>query len=268
MLRSVQVDGNRPQLGPETGQALIEVGGNAANQTIENVHAFDTRSWSTIHLFEGKVLKNGAPACRKAKVLNNTFGPAGEPDGTWADGISMACGISLVANNVIRDATDGAIVVFGAPGTTVRNNTIIAATRQLLGGINMVDYAPVSGNYTDTVVTGNTIDAQGAFIKVGIGMGLGVWTCSTDVNYGGTVTNNTLEGDHFGYGFVANGVKDWTVTGSKDLSVHDGVPASACGTTPSVPTGFEDENVTSSTLQPEFQPASLDGVLNVSESPS
>jgi hypothetical protein len=56
----------------------------------------------------------------------------------------------------VQDATDGGIVIFGAPGSSVKNNTIVAKTRTLLGGINLVDYAPMNGNYTGTTVTGNT----------------------------------------------------------------------------------------------------------------
>lgn len=44
----------------------------------------------------------------------------------WADGISISCANSLVENNHIWDATDGGIVVFGSPGSTIRNNTIEA----------------------------------------------------------------------------------------------------------------------------------------------
>jgi len=44
---------------------------------------------------------------------------------------------ALQANNTIIDATDGAIVVFCAPGTLVTGNTIIARTRNLMGGINL-----------------------------------------------------------------------------------------------------------------------------------
>src|SRR6185436_14760515 len=108
---------------------------------------------------------------QNATITGNTLGPAGTPDGNWADGISLACGNSLVANNVIQDATDGAIVIFGAPGSTVQNNTIVAVNRQLLGGINLVDYAPVNGNYAGTRVLNNVIRGEGAFIKVGIAMG-------------------------------------------------------------------------------------------------
>lgn len=41
----------------------------------------------------------------------------------------MACTESLVGNNYITDATDGAIMVFGAPFTIVQNNTILAISR-------------------------------------------------------------------------------------------------------------------------------------------
>ena len=54
----------------------------------------------------------------------------------WADGISLSCQSSLVQNNIITDATDGGIVIFGAPFSTIRNNTISVETRTTLGGIN------------------------------------------------------------------------------------------------------------------------------------
>jgi hypothetical protein len=168
-------------------------------------------------------------------------------------------------NNVITDATDGAIVVFGASGSIIANNTVVAANRTLLGGINMVDYAPVHGNYTGTVVTNNVIDANGAFIKVGIAMGPDVWSCPHTINYGGTVTNNVIQGIHFGYGYAVNGVSDWTVSDNVDLSRHVGAVRAGCGGTPSSPSGFQYQSVMSSTLQSEFSYGSLTYVLGVSE---
>lgn len=53
-----------------------------------------------------------------------------------ADGISLACRNSVVSGNTITDATDGGIVIFQAPGSMIKDNTIIADQRQLLGGIN------------------------------------------------------------------------------------------------------------------------------------
>jgi parallel beta-helix repeat protein len=267
-VENIQIDGGRPALGRLDGGALMEMGASGSNQTVQNVYAHDTRSWSTLHFIEGAVT-NSTPACQGAKILNNTIGPAGTatPSGTWADGISLACGTSTVQGNTVQDATDGGIVVFGAPGSSVRNNTIVARTQTLLGGINLVDYAPMNGNYTGTTVTGNTIDAQSAFIKVGIAMGPQVWGCGTGTNYGASVTGNTLQGTHMGYGYAVNGVRDWTVTGNTDNATHAGTPNAGCGGTVSAPGRFQVQASASSTLQPEFTSARLTYVLGVAEHP-
>ncbi|GAB2821217.1 hypothetical protein GCM10027176_26990 [Actinoallomurus bryophytorum] len=267
-VENIQIDGGRPVLGRLDGGALMEMGASGSNQTVQNVYAHDTRSWSTLHIIEGPVT-NSTPACQGAKILNNTIGPAGTdtPSGTWADGISLACGTSTVQGNTVQDATDGGIVIFGAPGSSVKNNTIVAKSRTLLGGINLVDYAPMNGNYTGTTVTGNTINAQSAFIKVGIAMGPQVWGCGTGTNYGASVTGNTLQGAHMGYGYAVNGVRDWTVTGNTDTSTHVGTPNAGCGGTVSAPGRFQVQASASSTLQPEFTSAQLTYVLGVAEHP-
>lgn len=267
-VENIQIDGGRPALGRLDGGALMEMGASGSNQTVQNVYAHDTRSWSTLHFIEGAVT-NSTPACQGAKIVNNTIGPAGTdtPSGTWADGISLACGTSTVQGNTVQDATDGGIVIFGAPGSSVKNNTIVARTRTLLGGINLVDYAPMNGNYTGTTVTGNTINAQSAFIKVGIAMGPQVWGCGTGTNYGASVTANTLQGAHMGYGYAVNGVRDWTVTGNTDNSTHVGTPNAGCGGTVSAPGRFQVQASASSTLQPEFTSAQLTYVLGVAEHP-
>jgi parallel beta-helix repeat protein len=274
-VENIQVDGNRPALGLLTGGALLEMGGGGTGQTVQNITAHDTRSWSDMHFIEGTVT-NSVPQCQKATIQNNTIGPSGTatPDApgnsTWADGISLACGNSMVQGNTIQDATDGGIVVFGAPGSTIQNNTIIAKSQLLFGGINMVDYAPMNGNYTGTVVTHNTIDAAGAFIKIGIAMGQQVWNCTTGTNYGGTVTDNTLEGPYMGYGYAVNGVTNWTVTGNVDNSTHVGTQtAGGCFGSPpaSQPAGFQVENATSSNLQSQFTSAVLTNALGTLNSP-
>jgi len=266
VIDSVRVDGRRTILGQLKGDALIEIGGRAQGQLVHNVEASDTRSWSTIHIGEGAIT-NQRYACRDTTITDTSITSAGTPDGNWADGISLACNDSLVRGNTIRDATDGAIVIFGSAGSTVENNTIIAATRTLLGGINMVDNEAFGGNYQGTTVRNNTIDSEGALIKVGIGMGAQVWFCGPGTNVGAVVTGNTVKGDKVGYSFPVNGVSDWTVSGNIDLAQHAGLlPGAGCGGMPSPPGGFIVQAAVNSLLQSEYTSGNLTYVLGVYES--
>jgi len=262
VLSNVSVYGNRPNLGPRSGQALIYAGGWASGQVIRGVKAFDTRSWSTIQLIQG----GGSIPCSGALVENNEIGPAGQPDGSWADGISLGCTNSVVRNNTITDATDGGIVIFGAPGSLVEGNVIRAESRMLLGGINMVDFIPYDGDYTGTVVHGNVIDAAGAVIRIGMAMGTHPWWCqpnSEDTNYGAVVTGNSLRGEYMQYGFAVDGVRDWTVMDNEDLATHSGTPTVDCGgIVASPPAGFQYHSARANgSFQEEFTEANLDLAL-------
>ena len=95
------------------------MGGNNENQTIEFVRSFNPRGWSCLHLAEGPL------TCDKAVVQNNDIGPCGtDLYRQWADGVSVSCQNTIVRNNMIQGPTDGGIVLFGAPGSQVYNNTI------------------------------------------------------------------------------------------------------------------------------------------------
>jgi parallel beta-helix repeat protein len=262
LLANVIVNGDRPTLGPRSGDALIFAGGASSGQTVRFVKAMEPRSWSALHLIEG----SSSQPCRNALIEYNEIGPSGTSDNAWADGISLACTNTTVRNNVIVDATDGGIVVFGAPGSLIESNTIRAETRILLGGINLVDYAPYAGNYTGTIVRDNLIDAHGAVIRIGLGMGVFVWGCQPDETKtlsGATVTGNALRGERMQYGFAVDGVRDWTVTGNVDAAVHSGVPSQNCaGVVASPPAGFQFNPLRAQgTFQPEFQAARLDLAL-------
>lgn len=78
----------------------------------------------------------------------------------------MACQSSTVIGNTITDATDGAIVVFGAPNSLITNNTIVANTRVLMGGINLVDRMPFYGSFQGTVISNNNIIANSSSKKI------------------------------------------------------------------------------------------------------
>lgn len=224
-LRNVQVNGNRPALGRrDPGQALLEFGGPTSGQWVDWVHAYEPRAWSALHVIEGNL------NCANARITNNDIGPSGNyANFAWADGISMACTNSLVENNTITDATDGAIVLFGAPGTVVRNNLIRAQDRVMLGGVNLVDWGPFSGNNVNTTVVGNTIDAQGALIKVGVAIGPAVWGENTkDRIRGARVLNNLFRGANMGYGIAASGATEITVQGNVAQAQFGGKIGETC----------------------------------------
>lgn len=138
--------------------------------------------------------------------------------------------------------SDGAIVIFSSEGNTVTNNVfvlfflfafilhldvdevtnthhlifffrlffsrIIAQNSQLLGGINMVDYWPMGGSFAGTLVQGNTINAQNAFIKVGIPMGQMIWMTVPQTSpprlFGGAriIGNRFISGPKGYFGFM------------------------------------------------------------------
>ncbi|KAM0754313.1 hypothetical protein T439DRAFT_323166 [Meredithblackwellia eburnea MCA 4105] len=250
ILRNVQIDGNRENLGIiYGGLGLLEFGGNTVGQVIDNVHSFEPRGWTALHAIEG--YNN---YCTGMQITNNQIGPSGHAPsgaqqfrrrdstgtytpGQWADGISVACKGSLVQGNTITDATDGAIVLFGAPGTQVKGNTIIANDRQLLGGINMVDWSPFSGSFEGTVVSGNTINANTNFIKVGVplgGMTWGVDNRTVARTFGGSVIGNTfISGStgYFGYAIGMAGHENATILNNNAKRANFGsIESSSCFT--------------------------------------
>jgi hypothetical protein len=264
LLSNVIVDGNRGKLGPKSGDALIYAGGYSDGQTIRNNKIMDPRSWSALQLIQG--FSESMP-CKNALVENNEIGPAGTSL-DWADGVSFACTNSTVLENVITDATDGGIVVFGAPGSVIESNKVRAQTRTLLGGINMVDYEAYDGNFTGTVVKDNIIEASGAVIRIGLAMGDRVWVCLPSNSpehtlIGGTVTGNTLRGDKMQYGYTVDGVREWTVTGNIDEAKHSGKPSQDCnGRVASSPAGFlYNPARAKGVFQPEFAQGQLDLAL-------
>ena len=258
-LRNVIIDGNRPQLGFAEG-ALINFGRgvegrDAEGHLVEWVKAYEPRGWAVIYL--------GGP-CRGAVVRNNEVGPAGRAEFLVADGISLECHNAVVEHNTIIDATDGGIVIFQSLGALIANNTIRAETRIMIYGISMEDYWPLEGDFTGTRVTGNVIDAAGALIRHGIGMGPHVGCVPEGEpilrSRGAVVTGNTLMGDHMAYGFVVGGVEDWTVTGNVDLSTHltPVVVADCFGKVVDPPDGFQlNPAISSGTFQAEVEDAVL-----------
>ncbi|KAG1805723.1 uncharacterized protein BJ212DRAFT_1391240 [Suillus subaureus] len=273
ILRNVQINGTRAGAPPTAGGANIEMGGPNSNQLIEYVHSWDPRGWSCLHVAEGTL------NCNNVTVQNNDIGPSGSDlFQQWADGISVACSNSLVRNNMINNPTDGGIVLFGSPGTLVENNTIWVENNTLLGGINMVDVSPYSGDYKGVVVTNNTImggfatnpdtgsatkgtNNEDVIIKIGIAIGPRTWFGNeylNNVSTGGTVLNNQLTGA-FSYGIAISSATNFTVEnnvliGNTSFIGARGPNCTTGDPTPSpAPFVMDINNTAQSTTQSNFQ---------------
>ncbi|KAG6910809.1 hypothetical protein DXG01_007698 [Tephrocybe rancida] len=273
-LRNIQIDGARRGAPAAGGGGNIEMGGENPDQIVEFVRSYDPRGWSCLHIAEGSL------NCNNTLVQNNDIGPCGsDAFQQWADGISMSCLNSIVRNNMIQGATDGGIVLFGSPGTQVYNNTIWVLNHTLLGGINMVDYDPFSGNYTGTVVTNNTIlggfatdteepsdtkgnNFEGAVIKMGIAIGPRTWfgdKFGTNVSFSGVVSNNQF-GGAFTYAIAVASTVNFTIEnnvliGNTSFIGARGPNCSDSDSPPSPAPFIVDPNDTVNlTLQTDFQP--------------
>ena len=250
-IHHIYVDGQRPDLGRlKDGEALIEVGGSVTANQVDHVVALNPRGWSTLHVFEGD------GSCTGAVIENNEIGPAGAANGEWADGISLACRNSGVRNNIITDASDGGIVIFGAPGSTIEKNLVETQKNVLLGGINLVDYKPFDGDYRGTIVRRNRIVAHGGYIKVGIAIGPSVWgDDNKHMIRGAAVLDNEIGGYPVGYGIAVDGAQEVVITGNRDRAEFTGRRDASCFPETVIP-GFRlvrNFRRSSGRFQPEFE---------------
>jgi parallel beta-helix repeat protein len=275
VLSNVIVDGNRPQLGRYSGPGdegrgtggMIQAGLYTTGQIVRNIKAFESRDWTVLNFVNDQ-------RCSNAVVEDNEIGPSGIPAGSeapggggeWSDGISFGCNNSTVRRNTVTDATDVGIVIFGASGSAIEDNVVRASTRALMMGIGMADHF----SFTNTRVSRNVIDAQGAAIRVGMVMGRRVYDCISEemaaqepLLSGAIVTDNRLEGSQMQYGFAVDGVVNWTATGNVDNARHSGTPVRACnGRMPTAPAGFQKYSPRAKgQFQAEFREAYLHGAL-------
>ncbi|KAH8799794.1 hypothetical protein F5884DRAFT_686279 [Xylogone sp. PMI_703] len=198
-IRNIQLDGDRPNTGLQVGGgANIEIGGLSSGQVVDHVASRNPRGWSCLHVIGSG---NDGNPCRNATITNNDIGPCGQEgtdaqgNGKWADGVSLDCTASLVQHNTITGSTDGGIVIFGSPGSTIDSNTITSsATEKGFGAINMVD-GEYQGSYANVKVTNNVITGTKLF-NLGIGIGANVWSFNDPYLLTGpaTITGNTIKG--------------------------------------------------------------------------
>lgn len=273
----VRIDGNRDNMRPKAGkvamQPFISMGkGGGDDQTVINCIITNARcsgGWAAIHVNENAfrcTIRDNIIFGAGTDVLGNGRSSLEQPFG-WGDGISVAAGNSIVKNNLIIDVTDEGIMVQGAPGTKVSGNVIVALSREVLGGIALIDPAPWclldslenTFDYQDVEVKNNVVHALGARVHIAYPCGLDVWNMNTNkrILQGAEITHNTIIGEIGGYGFAVSGVKDFKVFDNTASALFeeggDGLP----GNPPDGPAAFiyEAENTFESDLQKEFIPA-------------
>ena len=274
ILERVILDGNRYGLSVLTGEEgggpeLVHFGGvNVKDQVVRNCVLMNTRCWSTLKVQEG---------CIHVTVESNLILGAGtDPRGNgrdmrekpWScsDGISCAGRETVIRDNLILDPTDGAIVLFGAPGTVAEDNVIACISRESLGAVNMVDpiaFYAIDGDktrtdYRGTTVRNNLIDAFGARVHIAIAMGGPPWAPKNRglILVGATVTGNIISGGAAGYGLVVSGVDGFTVTGNISTASYSGVGMGEAPVAPADEPGpflFDPKAIGNSVLQPDFR---------------
>ncbi|KAJ9094059.1 hypothetical protein QFC21_006160 [Naganishia friedmannii] len=196
--------------------------------------------WTAIQFREGDNL-----SCENAVIEDNRIGPAGEEwdealDGNdpensplgrpLASGLSLACRTSTVQRNSFVDTTDAAIVIYGSPGSLISSNHILSSTHSQMAGILMADIEPFDGDYTNTRVINNTLEAdENALMRVAIGLGAAVLSDDMDtVIRGGIVKGNKIKGIGMGYGIAASGLSNFTVLDNESTARHGGKRGARC----------------------------------------
>ncbi len=163
------------------------------------------------------------------------------------------------------------IVVFGAPGSTIQNNTDHreepAAPRRHQHGRLRADERQLHRHHRHGTTRSTRCPRSSRWASRRANR---PGTAPPARNYGATVTGNTLTGQYMGYGYPVNGVTNWTVTGNIDNSRHVGTQTGGgCFGTPpaSQPAGFQYEVATSSNLQSQYTSAVLTNALGTVNSP-
>ena len=172
-------------------------------------------------------------------------------------------------------------MVQGGPGTQVKGNVIVALSREMLGGIALIDpfqyYRLDAGqrtfDYRGVVVENNLMLALGGRVHAGLPMGGPAWHAqfSGTTLTGARVLKNHISGGAAGYGYVVNGVDGFEVKGNTSDAVYSGLGDGTPGIPPDAPAAFmyNPHGIGNSDLQDEFVPMkkSLTGVLRARRTP-
>ncbi len=226
-IRNLIVDGSRTSVEIEEqssedrrNRALIIIGGQ--NSIIDNVRAVNGFGLAVISAADDW-------ACDGIRITNNFVGFSGfyttvNGVGQWSDGIGLYCSNAYVANNEIRDITDGGITFYGGTNTIIEYNWIANSGRSAVSGLIAAaaqkrQYGTLFKDFYGSQIRNNTIEtAPNIHIQIALSAGSRMW-CNAALNNkdcdyinGISIINNTGTGN-FGYGIVVSGANSVNVTG-------------------------------------------------------
>ncbi len=277
-ISDVIFDGNRSSFQSPEGKLeyvpMISLGGEGSDgQNIRRCIVLNSRSaggWGAIHIQEGGrniLVEDNIVFASGVDIRGNGRSNWEKPFG-WGDGISTASRNTLIRNNLIYDATDEGVMVQGGPGSKVIDNVIVSVSREMLGGIALIDpfayhqMGPAENkrfDYRDVIVEDNWIIAMGGRIHAGLPMGGDAWhpNLGGTILYGATVRNNLISGKAGGYGYVANGIDGFVVKGNRSNAIYSGLGDGLPNNPPDEPSAFlyNPAATGNSDLQPDFLPA-------------
>jgi parallel beta-helix repeat protein len=130
-----------------------------------------------------------------AVISNNTLRNNGQnsQNNMWSDGITIHFSDRAnVTNNTIVDSSDVALILGGGRNALVANNTISQPTQVTFAGLMLDNFnGGTPGDFTNAIVTGNTINCGAQNCHFGINLGPHPWYLSTNI-LGGDVHGNTV----------------------------------------------------------------------------
>ena len=113
----------------------------------------------------------------------------------WADGLTVIEGAGdVIRGNIFRDNTDVQLVLGGCQQCSVADNRIETTDTPgaaSFAGLLVHAWPLTSGDYTGTIITGNTIDC-GPSRGCGFGLGVGGRAWYRSPTSGGLITGNTV----------------------------------------------------------------------------
>ena len=170
----------RPTMG---GLAITAAGVTVRDSVIEDVACYSAA-----------VADAGADGLRfeRNQVLSNG---THDRSAMWADGLTVIDGVNdVIRDNVFRDNTDVQLVLGGCRDCTVADNRLDeteASGAGAFAGLLVHAWPQTSGDYTGTIITGNTIDC-GPARRCGFGLGVGGRAWYRSPTSGGRIVGNSI----------------------------------------------------------------------------